>query len=1115
MPDDNNQLTDDQLQNLRDSVETSTGPVQEPEPESSEEPTAMDRYLNDNEDISVEGDTESDDQDTSPSPPPTTDTNPEPPETGPGGIPQGDQVSTPTADSDSHSSSNNDSTSDTTQTDSDNSSSSPPSTSDPEPAPPETGPGGIPQGDQVSTPTADADTDTGPDSTPPSDTESSSETSQSESSQSQPQSGSDTSTSDSRDPEDIPPEERTDMQQYLAENEDVSMDNDIDPGGPDNLDDPGSVVQLESGRIVSEDRYRTLQDAAEQINQPDAPESGPGGVPQGDQVSTPTAEPDTPEVGPEDLRVGTNEDGERVVEGSTQFREEQFAEAVENQPGVEEDVTAEDVLQDASGGDPELTPETADAVRIDKIEAAAVEQANESEQFESDITEDDVSVQGGDPDLTLDAKREEIAESEGVDVSRVTVESGGDFTIEPLESDSALDDGADTSATGRNDSAQTVPLGDETFLATSESDVRENVADELGVSPGRVRFEKRDGQTVATVGQPRGAEVDTSEPYSGGDLPDDVRLPVDARNSGQVTDAPTAEEVEASNRGFSDVVDESGDFLADAPQIIQQESLSASQAVQQDLVNPAAAEFGGAVGSVAGETAGGVTRKFTEGAGMLASGAVALPALGVTAGELGVGATKFTAKAVEEEGLIEGSQTSAEAGTNVTANFVASEAQSMINNPIRTSGGFAAGLGVGRLISRSGTLASGRTGKVLRYTDPDPRRLVRGGKKVKGAVESRFRSDVDADGLDVGQPADSLLDADAVDDARNVEAPSLTDRARGEFERITGRQQTSAPELVDDQAAMGPVQVSPDADTRTFDSPETRDPTRPEDVGGSFEDVRQDSLTQTQDALRDVGRRERASTERSVDVDTDPVSGRPRRSIDNDGTQRDRFGDRVTEPQRTTTPDAEPRATPTGQTGVAGAVTEGVRERQELAQRQEVTAGPTTPDRIREDTSLTQTPAQDVNGGTLLDEETQQQVTSPTLGPVTAPGVTEDVNFGIGQTLLIGERPLVDQPQDIRQTPDTTPLTTPRETPQTTPLLTPDEQITPDPDPGPDPDPDPDLTPDPSPDPEPNPDPDPDPDPDPTPEIDVDDDDEMLFGRGRFDDVRFENPIASGRDVLF
>ena len=485
-------LTDEQLEGLRDSVESSTGPVQEPEPERPGDQVEDPFGIEDDNPSSGDGSSTGSDQSSGREVASGSDTVDEAEDTG-GARP------------------------DPLESDSNNNSSSatPPPASTPEP--PETGPGGIPQGDQVNTPTADQEPEPSPqppsDSEPPSDTtpsDSSSsppssssspspppEQSGSDSSPSPPQSRSDPSTSEPRDPEDIPPEERTAMEDYLARNEDVSLDNDIDPGGPDDLDDPGSVVQLESGRIVSEDRYRTLQDAAEQINQPDAPETGPGGVPQGDQVSTPTAEPDTPEVGPEDLRVGTNEDGERVVEGSTQFREEQFAEAVENQPGVEEDVSTEDVLQSSDG--PTLDPATEDAVKLDRIEEAAVEQFDA--QTEQDISEEDVVPSADGAELDLEAQRQAATDSldnqTETDVGLEDVRFGGEDRGFFLSEDAQREEAAASidSETSFDVTASDVVRENGEFILADDVQRRSTSSADPGASPSGESNQQQSQQT--------------------------------------------------------------------------------------------------------------------------------------------------------------------------------------------------------------------------------------------------------------------------------------------------------------------------------------------------------------------------------------------------------------------------------------------------------------------------------------------------------------------------------------------------------------------------------------------------------------------------------------------
>lgn len=83
--------------------------------------------------------------------------------------------------------------------------------------------------------------------------------------------------------------------------------------------------------------------------------------------------------------------------------------------------------------------------------------------------------------------------------------------------------------------------------------------------------------------------------------------------------------------------------------------------------------------------------------------------------------------------------------------------------------------------------------------------------------------------------------------------------------------------LADDtraQAQMGRQRPRGDSDSGDFDGGGEfdSDPTRPPDAGGTFDDVRQDSLTQTQDSLRSQARRER---EAGADLVDEPGGGDP------------------------------------------------------------------------------------------------------------------------------------------------------------------------------------------------------------------------------------------------
>jgi len=395
---------------------------------------------------------------------------PAPPDTGAGGIPTGGSVGNQGT-----------STDEQTSTSPTPAPSEPESESESEPAPdpPDTGPAGVPQDRRTGTPTADpapgesgssssspssgSSEDSSPQS-PPAESEPSTSTPQSDTSQDTTSPPASSDNSQSNDSGGSSSDEQTPTEQYLEENN-IDADGDIDPGGRDNLDDPGSVVRLDDGRVVSEDRFRTLRDGVEQIQE---------------------ANPDSDVDSVDDITLGENEDGQRVFEPSTEFTEEQYADAVEDQPGVDEDVNSDDVLQSDDG--PTLDPETEDAVEIDVIENAAVEQANE--QLNSEVTDDDVSVSDGDPELTLEAQREEIAAREGVDVEDVTLESGGDFTIEQPDQPPEQP-AADTGDDGAPSSSASVAIGSDAFVRQSTSEVRQSAADRLGTDPSNVRFEAR------------------------------------------------------------------------------------------------------------------------------------------------------------------------------------------------------------------------------------------------------------------------------------------------------------------------------------------------------------------------------------------------------------------------------------------------------------------------------------------------------------------------------------------------------------------------------------------------------------------------------------------------
>jgi len=280
-----------------------------------------------------------------------------------------------------------------------------------------------------------------------------------------------------RDPENIPRDERTAMEDYLARNDDVGVENDMDPGGQENLDDPGNVVQLENGRIVSEDRFRTLQMGVEQVQE---------------------ANPDTEIDDVSDVSVGSNDDGTRVIETSTQFEMEQYADAVEEQTDADVNVDADDVLRETSGDGLTLAPAAQDRVLLEETRANAAEQFDR--KFENvDITEEDVVTTEDGATLNLDTQRQiaamSLSEQTETDVSVEDVRFGGQ------------DDG---------------------FVLTEQAQRNEprsqSVTSSVGVEPG-------------DVGPMEDVRNPGTAPYNPPEMPQNVSLPTGLQSRGQVTDA--------------------------------------------------------------------------------------------------------------------------------------------------------------------------------------------------------------------------------------------------------------------------------------------------------------------------------------------------------------------------------------------------------------------------------------------------------------------------------------------------------------------------------------------------------------------------------------------------
>jgi hypothetical protein len=193
------------------------------------------------------------------------------------------------------------------------------------------------------------------------------------------------------------------------------------------------------------------------------------------------------------------------------------------------------------------------------------------------------------------------------------------------------------------------------------------------------------------------------------------------------------------------------------------------------------------------------------------------------------------------------------AGTrDVAADFgedAASVGAAAAARPVETAGSlFGAGVG-GAVASRSAFGAARRA----RGSGSDSLDV--------GDVEavSTGRENVGTGGLD------DILDVDTIDEARGVTGPSTVQRARGSLSRqlddITERITDGLDDAVEtfvpgDDTTIRSGLVPRSATERDVpDAPTDFDRTRPPDAGGTFEDVRDDALTQIQDDLRGRGRR--------------------------------------------------------------------------------------------------------------------------------------------------------------------------------------------------------------------------------------------------------------------
>src|SRR6056297_2885738 len=244
-------------------------------------------------------------------------------------------------------------------------------------------------------------------------------------------------------------------------------------------------------------------------------------------------------------------------------------------------------------------------------------------------------------------------------------------------------------------------------------------------------------------------------------------------------------------------------------------------------------------------TASGVAQLGNVPAGILATGS----AVDRLDEDLGRGTQRQT-----QVGVLGSTAIVPDAGTREVARDFGSDAVRVAgaaaSNPVETTGSlFGAGIG-GAVASRAAFGAA--------------RRARGSGSDVDvGEVEavSTGRENVGTGGLD------DILDADTIDDARGVTGPSRTARARASLERSLDDIAERVTEGVDDAVSQFVPEAGETGSVRsglvprsaterdTPDAPTDFDSTRPPGAGGTFEDVRDDALTQIQDDLEGRARR--------------------------------------------------------------------------------------------------------------------------------------------------------------------------------------------------------------------------------------------------------------------
>jgi hypothetical protein len=186
---------------------------------------------------------------------------------------------------------------------------------------------------------------------------------------------------------------------------------------------------------------------------------------------------------------------------------------------------------------------------------------------------------------------------------------------------------------------------------------------------------------------------------------------------------------------------------------------------------------------------------------------------------------------------LEGQERNTEAAAGAAAGAAAAAAERPFETTGRVIGGALGGAAASRGIAR----VAGRTGS--------------SSGSSSGAVPSG-RSQVGTGGRG------SVLEEIDVDAERGISSPSTASRVRGEVGRtvddVTDAVSDAVDPLVPDAGETGTLRsgLVPESATerRTPDAPDDFD-RRPPDAGGTFEDIRDDALTQIQDDLRGRGQR--------------------------------------------------------------------------------------------------------------------------------------------------------------------------------------------------------------------------------------------------------------------